>query len=118
MKCPSVLKGKNQCGEGIESARSITVNSCSGIFLNNLESAVHLFPNPVKSGLTIKMDGKEPQVKLTLSDASETVIYSEIFNNVRPFLVKQLDLSGLSKGVYFLKLSNENRSFTDRIIVQ
>jgi hypothetical protein len=65
----------------------------------NNEEVVIIYPNPVKDMLTLKISNSFKNKKLTLSNVSgETIKIFEIA------LDKNVDLSGLSNGIYFLKV--------------
>lgn len=67
-----------------------------------------LFPNPTTGFLTI---GNENVTKIVVYDVSGKVI--------REFTgASQIDLSSVSKGLYFIKLFSEEAVIMDRIIVQ
>jgi hypothetical protein len=112
------VKGNNDCGDGTESSMAIVVKNCTGIAQNSLESSVLLYPNPVRNELTLSINGREQQLGLTLTNANGQVVYSEKLENITADYKKKLNMSGFSKGVYFLKLSNNERVYTEKVIVQ
>ncbi|HNW72616.1 MAG: T9SS type A sorting domain-containing protein [Bacteroidales bacterium] len=112
------VKGSNECGDGVESVLFVQVNNCAGIYSNTLKSAVSIFPNPVNGMLTIKINGNESRLVLTLTDAAGKQIYSEILDNIGNSFVKKLNMSGLSNGTYLLRLSNGSGSYLEKIIVR
>jgi hypothetical protein len=112
------VKGNNDCGDGTGSSMAVVVKNCTGIEQNSLESSVRIYPNPVRNELTLSINGREQQLGLTISNANGQVVYSEILENITADYKKKLNMSGFSKGVYFLKLSNNERVYTEKVIVQ
>jgi hypothetical protein len=112
------VQGQNDCGTGTESVKALTVKNCTGIGQNNLEAMVRIFPNPVSGDLTIIISGKESQLDMTISDMNGKVQYSEKLSGISADFRKKLNMSGFAKGVYFLKLSNNERVYTEKVIVQ
>ncbi|MEI7726255.1 MAG: T9SS type A sorting domain-containing protein [Bacteroidota bacterium] len=110
--------GSNDCGNGAESVKPVIVKNCTGIDQVSLESTVRVYPNPVSNELTLSINGKEQQLTLTLSNANGQVVYSEKLTNITPDYKKKLDMTKFAKGVYFLKLSHNDRVYSEKVIVQ
>ena len=113
-----MVKGNNDCGPGIESAKPVAVKNCDGIEQKSLESAVRIYPNPVNGVLTIIIEGKENQLDMTISDISGKIQYSEKLSGISAAYRKSLDMSGFAKGVYFLKLYKNDRVYVEKVMVQ
>lgn len=91
-------------------------NNCfAGIAENNLGN-VNIFPNPAASLITIEFMGNnflKPTLKIN-NVLGETVITSALANSST-----SIDISSLSKGIYFVKLTDENgNSFDSKLIKQ
>ena len=110
--------GNNTCGSGTQSSKAVVVKNCTGIGDKDLASSVKIFPNPVSNMLTVSISGKEQHLLLTLTSASGTVVYTERLSNIPADFSKKLDMSGYARGVYFLKLSEGTREYTEKVIVQ
>ena len=86
----------------------LTVNKCLGIKDEVLDD-VAIYPNPTTSNLFIE----------TLKPLSV-----QVYNQLGQIIIEQniietkteLDLSNLSKGLYFIKVTDSNRSFIKRIV--
>jgi PKD repeat protein len=77
-----------------------------------------VFPNPVKEELTIKLDqiwGE--QVQIELLDARGRIVFKQSYQNQGTI---QLNLikNGVNEGVYFLRLSNDKKVGSQKIIVE
>ncbi|MCX6304256.1 MAG: T9SS type A sorting domain-containing protein [Bacteroidetes bacterium] len=112
------VKGNNDCGDGVESSKPVVVKNCTGIDQKGLQSTVGIYPNPVSNELTLTIKGNERQLALTLSNANGQVVYSEKLVNITSDYQKKLDVSRFARGIYFLKLSGNDRVFTEKVIVQ
>ncbi|MDP1621792.1 MAG: T9SS type A sorting domain-containing protein [Bacteroidales bacterium] len=112
------VKGSNACGDGVESSKAVVVKNCTGIGQKELGSIVKIYPNPVRNELTLSINGKEQQLSLTLTNANGQIVYAEKLNNITADFKKQLDMSRFAHGTYFLKLSNGNREYVEKVIVQ
>ena len=71
---------------------------------------IEMYPNPVTDILTLKGLGKQSDIQL-FDLAGKKVYQQSITNN-------QVDLSGLDKGVYILRISDKHLQFTPRKIVK
>ncbi|MDD4602386.1 MAG: T9SS type A sorting domain-containing protein [Bacteroidales bacterium] len=112
------VKGMNDCGEGIKFEKTIWVNNCSGIGENNLNASVLLYPNPVSNELTLRINGNENELFLSITDITGVVKYEEKLMNIPSNYIKKLSFSNYPKGIYFLKLANNNRVYNTKVIVQ
>lgn len=112
------VKGKNSCGNGVESSKPVVVKNCTGIDQKGLQSTVRLYPNPVSNELTLSINGQEKQLALTLTNANGVIVYSEKIENITADYRKKLNMTSYAKGVYFLKLTNNGRVYTEKVIIQ
>lgn len=71
-----------------------------------------IYPNP-SSGLLSIQNALVGQ-KITLLNQLGQVLHQEILNSTQ----KDLDLSYLPKGVYFVEISDENRSFREKVVLE
>ena len=100
-------------GNGSYSASKVFTTLVSGIRdANNLSADVHIYPNPTNNVVTIAYEDFPGNVQLRLTDVTGKSIYEGQMNTAR----KQLDISVLSSGVYFLRFTNvDGASFSTRI---
>ena len=112
------VKGNNDCGNGLESSKPVFVKNCTGIDQKNLEATIRIYPNPVSNELTLSINGKEQQLLLSFTNAQGQVVYSEKLVSITADFKKKLNMAEFAKGVYFLKLSNNDRVYTEKVIVQ
>ena len=103
----------------VQTLRSIynsTINQCSvtGIKKQNINTAFTISPNPTNALLNIN-SGKviNGQVKIEVIDALGKVLISEDYKD---FNQSTIDVSPLSSGIYFLKISSGENVTTKKFI--
>ena len=112
------VKGENDCGDGTESVKFLKVNNCTGIDQKTLESSVQIFPNPVSEELTLSITGKERLLNLAIIDITGKVLYTETLSNIPATYTKKLDMSKYANGIYFIRLSHNDRVYNEKVIVK
>ena len=88
-----------------------------GVGLNAVEDnvKVSLQPNPANAQAKLAIEGVNGEVNFSLIDMSGRVISSEVINANE---VKTINVSGLAKGTYFVRLTNSNFSKVEKLIVR
>jgi len=100
----------------------------TGIEANEKNYSLSIYPNPVNNIVTLNIQSSEPKEEFTLLvvSASGQSVYSEIIKDISGTFTKQINLSALPKGSYFIELqptsinSSGNRSISEikKIILQ
>jgi len=77
------------------------------LYVNNIEddSSLKIYPNPTNDFITIDMDYE----RVDVFDATGKILNDNITSGV-------IDLSKYEKGVYFLKISRNNRTYVRKVI--
>ncbi|GAJ22338.1 unnamed protein product, partial [marine sediment metagenome] len=96
----------------------VTFEECVGIEEISNELNLELFPNPSSGIVTIKFTGSITTLELFVVDLYGQVLYLEKFVISSENFYKQLDLSGLPKGLYFIKLKADNKLIVEKILIQ
>jgi outer membrane protein assembly factor BamB len=91
------------CGQGF--IRVYTPTQTSNLLENTLPN-ISYYPNPAKSFLNISVDGWSEDINYSLIDISGRQVSSGTISN-SPY---QIDLTMLSKGLYFLELNGSEKS--------
>ncbi|NQX98885.1 MAG: T9SS type A sorting domain-containing protein, partial [Flavobacteriales bacterium] len=73
---------------------------------------ISIYPNPVQNQLFIELDNQEI-TEITIIDYSGRIVKTITNNNA-----KNIDVSGLTQGIYILKVSTKNGVLTNRFIKQ
>ncbi len=85
----------------------------------DLNQEMTVYPNPTKGLLNIKLKGYNNDTSVSVYNLNGTMIYSgSVENKSRSSVLKeQLDLSKFPKGIYFVKVNNNGKSETKKVIV-
>jgi type IX secretion system substrate protein len=71
---------------------------------------INIFPNPVREKLTITVPENWKDIEITVLDVMGRKIYTDFIEN-------QLDVSTLSKGLYWLQVKSGNQFYIKKIII-
>ena len=85
--------------------------------INTAEPSVKmsLYPNPATSSAQLNIEGVEGMVELSLIDMSGRVIRT---NKVNAETANTINLNGLAKGAYFVRITNSNMTKVEKLIVR
>lgn len=85
--------------------------------VNSVEShvAMNLVPNPATSQVKLSIAGVSGMVDLNIIDMSGRVVMSK---KVNAETMQAIDLSGFAKGAYFVRVTNNNFSKVEKLIVR
>lgn len=83
---------------------------------NNFET-FKVYPNPSKGIFNVVLSTSE-KVSLSLFDLRGRSIYNETFSNNNAVFNKELNLSNLSSGVYFLNVESQGKKASNKIIIE
>jgi hypothetical protein len=92
----------------------------SGVGINTIESIQNMiiYPNPTNDILNISMDLNEIQnIKCEIFSMEGKLVYTELWNQLKDIVNKQLLLSNLKSGIYLLQLSNEKHEVSKQKII-
>jgi hypothetical protein len=107
---------RNSCGTG--DPYILNVDVITDVF--NLQSGnmISVYPNPAADIINIEINNTyEQYIVIELLTVSGQVIYRKEYKNLNDPFVKQIDLSGYSKGVYFLRIMQAGAVYNGKIIV-
>ncbi|MEO5571417.1 MAG: T9SS type A sorting domain-containing protein [Bacteroidia bacterium] len=78
---------------------------------------LQIFPNPSSGKIQLKLTGSIPEkFDLSINDISGRELFSQKIDNYMSNI--QIDLPGLKKGMYFLKLISEKTTLSSRLIIE
>lgn len=96
---------KEQTGTGI-----------SGDFLN---ANINIYPNPGKGLFNLTLENlKQENIEMIITDPQARIVFRKTIKDISDNYKSVLDLTGISSGVYFINIKNENFTQTRRIIIQ
>jgi hypothetical protein len=93
-----------------------TVSVTTGISeMNNINKAIHLYPNPAKNDLRILLDKS-----IDKNDVKNISIYNLLGENVldQNEFKENISLNGISNGIYFVKVMIDNYQLIKKLIIQ
>jgi hypothetical protein len=109
------------CGNQNLCFQNINIENTTQTFDNKLDEQfkIKVFPNPTKGKFIFEVEGiKNKEVTLSIYNSIGERIAQDKLVSVNGLLEKDMDLSGISKGVYYLKITDGNKSYTRSIIVE
>lgn len=77
---------------------------------------INLYPNPNNGIFTLEVNGPNADFNLEIMSVNGQLIRSEYINADK--FSKQYDLSNLAKGVYYIRLYNDDMTQTQKLIIQ
>jgi hypothetical protein len=93
-----------------EIAFSYTIGNCSsGLNSENLESEIHVFPNPAKDKITVELSEQIENPQISLINTLGQIILKDQSRN--------LDVSQIPNGIYFLNVKMEQREVNMKIVI-
>jgi len=94
-------------------------SSTSGVEENTLLNSTEIYPNPASDFLTIEISNIDYQnLEIQIMNSTAKAVYHEFHDNKTGSFKNSIDLSGLSKGVYFLRLTSDKETINKKIIIQ
>lgn len=98
--------------------QSVTVNACVGYQENFAGAALSVYPNPSAGVFTLELNGLTTDVMtIVVMDAEGRLVIEEQVNSNAGALRKDLDLSTLDNGIYFLVLRSADASKTVKLVL-
>jgi hypothetical protein len=87
---------------------------------NNLEVAdLKLAPNPSNGMFSVMFDlPARGDAELRVIDVNGRVIYQETMNDFQGSYRKEFDISGQSKGIYYMQITQNGKTFSRKIVTQ
>jgi predicted phage tail protein len=93
---------------------SVVVTAVNQIDISN---SLNIYPNPTTDRLSFKLDyKKQGNFQMRITDLTGRVMVSEIWNKNTDVLHKDLELSWLAKGIYFIYVYNEDYKAIKKIV--
>lgn len=95
------------------------VDPCLGIAGNPaFQSSINLLPNPNDGSFVLKFNAfRKSDVMINITDVTGRVVFTEMIQNAQGEVSHAMDLSFLSKGVYFVNVGYEGSSYSSKMIV-
>ena len=104
------VNGVNACDTGSVSIKHIVVRNCTGIGEQEQQSFVSVYPNPSSGNLTVIFNENEKAVEILILNTNGVTVYKQAIGNISAGSGRRLDVSSLSAGIYYVKVSGSRRS--------
>jgi len=129
----NMFKKVEKCDESGNITTTIEVSKISdeeSTAINNIEKeeipaerqlnlkSFSAFPNPTGDNINITFQGNSEPTLVKVTDISGKEIYKDVINNFNGIYNKDLDLSNFAKGQYILYVIQDQKIFTESIILQ
>lgn len=111
----------NSCGPGAMTALTGNIPCNTNVSLNEvlLESELTIFPNPTNGFIKIIFPDGITKTQLNITTVCGQVIYSDTINEeTTHHLFKEIDLSSVESGIYFISVSSEKGILNKKIMIQ
>ncbi|NVN96130.1 MAG: T9SS type A sorting domain-containing protein [Bacteroidetes bacterium] len=115
----------NNCELANSNGQVITINYLSGsitvtgLSVNDNDLLdFKIYPNPSNGIILIEKDFLSEKSELQLYSLQGKIIYSEYINNINNHLIKEINLTTFPKGIYFVKISNNQFVKVEKVIIQ
>jgi hypothetical protein len=106
----------NLCTNSI--SQTINVGDCTGIEEAEGFSSLTLYPNPTSGLFNISIINADlNELQISISDIQGKEVYRLIDKNISGDYIKQVSLEGLSKGLYYVRISSETQSSVKKLII-
>ena len=89
----------------------------SSLHTDLAEAGFDYFPNPVESEFTLKYNATSPNVKVEVLDLSGAAVVSDIITN-GGYIEKQYQVSNLASGIYVIRVIDEQKIVTKKMVVK
>ncbi|PLX05793.1 MAG: hypothetical protein C0594_06800, partial [Marinilabiliales bacterium] len=93
----------------------VTYDICQDVDLADMNSSIRIYPNPNRGLFTLEMNSSENTI-VELHDITGKVISEYTFNKGE--ISRNYNVSDLPKGVYYIRISNNEGTSVHKVIVQ
>lgn len=106
---------KNACTS--RDSGAIVFTLCTGI-ADNAKNNILIEPNPTSGTFNIHFNDYEGKVSLSiLTIQGKPLFVEKLYLSGQPY-IKQMDISHLPKGVYFIKVHDDNGMFVSKLVIE
>ena len=97
---------------------TVTVENCNEYADSDIAAkAFVVYPNPSTGRLKINLNEVNNELNLALINLNGIVVFKDKIESSQRGLTKEIDLSNLVKGYYFVKLFNQNENMVKKILL-
>ncbi|MFC1732487.1 T9SS type A sorting domain-containing protein [candidate division KSB1 bacterium] len=96
----------------------VTFVPCGGILEYGDNVTLDIFPNPTKGMFSITINGVNDDIEMSIYNNLGQIVINEQLEGVVPNYTKEIDMSQYPKGVYYIKLMNNEMLKVKEIVIQ
>jgi 1,4-alpha-glucan branching enzyme len=93
-------------------------SSTQRISLNDIIKRWNLYPNPAKNNTSLYALNNYKNAAISVSDLNGRIIYRTAINNIKANQQITIPLQQLSKGIYVIKITTEQGTDTQKLVVE
>jgi hypothetical protein len=114
-----VAFAKPPCSGKVTDTRHVVIDPCTSV-PEPLQDALRLeiSPNPAERLVTFSVNGLKDQARLSVTGMDGTTYASFPVEPSGRKTMKQVDISGYSKGVYIIKLKTVDQVLTEKLVIR
>ena len=93
-------------------------NGPNAIYGYSVDNSVNIFPNPSSNIVNIQFAALKNNTNITIRTIDGKEIYNETVIEKGENVFRTIDVSGFSKGIYFLHITNKENKMLKKLIIQ
>ena len=108
------------CVNFVSSTKHVLFDPCTGIYEpTGSDLTVTVEPNPSNGEFTLYINGvRNEDVRIDILDMQGKEVYNSLENSGRSKIRKPIVISGISGGIYFLKVTTETRHHVEKVVIR
>jgi hypothetical protein len=100
-------------------AITVTVTNCDGVAENGNGYLVTAKPNPSEGIFNLVITGAEiEKLNVEIMDIQGKLVQGFVENNISGDFTREINLGGLAKGVYYLRVNTGTTIVTEKLVIQ
>ncbi|SHL29413.1 alkaline phosphatase family protein [Chryseobacterium polytrichastri] len=108
-----------QASWGIDGVNRIPLCSNGTLSTKELETSANdftIYPNPANQEINVKFKSDEREVKVDLIDAKGSIVSTQKISSSKGFYNEKINITNLSTGFYFIKITGNKKSLSKTFI--
>lgn len=107
---------ENGC-TGVSNSFTLTVDACAGVSELGALS-IDIYPNPSNGQIVVDITGETEGLNVSILDINGKLVRSEQIGKVTTGVRKSIDLTNVSKGMYFIRSDDGKNAVTQKLVIQ
>ena len=112
------VMGQNSCGNGTVSPAYVITNYVGVDDQNANSLSYSIYPNPTKGKISVEINGVSEKLELQVCNLQGEIIKVQKLANNKQSQTTEIDLSNYAKGIYFVKIINNNFVKVEKVVLQ